>query len=263
MSHLSNIIAAIPESDYPRPLRDALAFKAATTALVATTADEKPVSLSTAITPKDVAKVHLAAVAFDLGHDLRIQHANTLARLAVERLEAAQQTAASGAEARFVIEFDAAAGRLYEVLAKLGGVDPEAVDAGGWSFDPQYAELREVLADVARLGNLRDDYVFRSGGGQITFTPVSSVYERHSRTAILADSNAAAYIERRTASFGGRGAGARYWLTCVAAPGVRLCWQTSAAQASQPAPAAIAKSRADMADQVAAREAAFAARVSA
>ena len=73
----------------------------------------------------------------------------------------------------------------------------------------------------------------------------------------------AAYIERRTASFGGRGAGARYWLTCVAAPGVRLCWQTSAAQASQPAPAAIAKSRADMADQVAAREAAFAARVSA
>jgi len=263
MSHIENIVANIPEANYPPVLRDALAFKAATAAQVAAVYDEQPVSLSAAVAPKDVAKTLDAAVAFDLGHDLRIQHANTLARIAAERLESAQQTAASGHEAKFVIEFDAAATRLYEVVAKLGGVDPEAVDAGGWSFDPQYAELREVLADVARLGNLRDDYVFRSGGGQITFTPVSSVYERHSRTAILADSNAAAYIERRTASFGGRGAGARYWLTCVAAPGVRLCWQTSAAQASQPAPAAIAKSRADMADQVAAREAAFAARVSA
>jgi len=263
VSHIENIIANIPEADYPQVLTDALAFKAATAVLVTATADEKPVDLTTATTPRNVARVLDAAVAFDLGHDLRIQHANTLARLAVERLEAAQQTAASGAEARFVIEFDAAAGRLYEVLAKLGGVDPEVADSPGWMWDPRWTDLRAVLADLERLGKLRDDFTFRSGNAQITFTPVSSVYERHSRTAILADSNAAAYIERRTASFGGRGAGARYWLTCVAAPGVRLCWQTSAAQASQPAPAAIAKSRADMADRVAAREAAFAARVSA
>ena len=83
MSHIENIIAAIDPSDYPPVLRDALAFQAATAALVTATADEKAVNLSTAITPKDVAKVHLAAVAFDLGHDLRIQHANTLARIAV------------------------------------------------------------------------------------------------------------------------------------------------------------------------------------
>ena len=261
MSHIENIIANIPEADYPQVLTDALAFKAATAVLVTATADEKPVDLTTATTPRNVARVLDAAVAFDLGHDLRIQHANTLARLAVERLEAAQQTAASGAEARFVIEFDAAAGRLYEVLAKLGGVDPEVADSPGWMWDPRWTDLRAVLADLERLGKLRDDFTFRSGNAQITFTPVSSVYERHSRTAVLADANAAGYIEQRTAASGRHDA--RYWLVAANAPGVRVCWQTGAQQAAQPAPAAIAKRDADMRSQVAEREAAFAARVSA
>jgi hypothetical protein len=239
VSHIESIIAQIAEVDYPPVLRDALAFKAATAALVAAATDEKPIDLNTATTPKDVAKVLAAAVAFDLGHDLRIQHANALAKIAVERLESAQQTAASGHEAKFVIEFDAAATRLYELLAKLGGVDPEVADSGGWPFNPQWADLRAVLADLERLGILRDDYVYRSGGGQLAFTPCSIPYERHSRTAYLADAAASYYLEKRTKGYDTHSAG--YWLMAAAAPGVRICWQSATQQNAQPAPALITR----------------------
>jgi hypothetical protein len=261
MNHVESIVAAIPEADYPPVLRDALAFKAATAALVAAAAAEKPVDLTTATTPRNVAKVLDAAVAFDVGHDLRVQHANTLARIAVERLEAAQQVAASAAEARFVIEFDAAANRLYELVAKLGGVDPEVADSGGWPFNPHWTDLRAVLADLERLGNLRDDYVYRSGGGQLAFTPCSIPYERHSRTAYLADAAASNYLEQHT-----RGPGPhspRYWLVAAAAPGVKICWQNATQQNAQPAPAQITRRDDALRATTAAREATYAAHRSA
>jgi hypothetical protein len=244
MSHMSNIIDNLSESDYPPELRDALVFQAAAEALVSAANDEKPVSLSTAITPKDVAKVVAAAVAFDLGHDLRIRHANTLARIAVERTGYAEQRAATLAEPWFAEQFNAAAKVLLDVIGKHGGVDPAAVEHGGWPFDPAWAGVRAALADVEKFSNLRDDFVFMSGGGSVVNPPVSNVYEKHSRCAILPDVNAAQLLEQASGKHGWHGA--QYWLITAQTPGVRLAWQTSSQQHAQPVPALIARERAAM-----------------
>jgi hypothetical protein len=252
MSHLSNIISAIPESDYPPLLLDALAFEAATAALVTAANDEKPVDLTDAITPKNLGKVLDAAVLFEVGHDARVRHTNTLAKIAAERTNAAEQRTATLAEPAFTEQFDAAAKVLVDVIGKHGGVDPAVVEHGGWSFDPKYAELREALADVTRLGNLRTNYVFRSGGGQVANVPVSIPYERHSRTAVLADISAAQLLEQAAGRY--RWLDAGYLLVAAQTPGITLSWQTSDQQHAQPAPAAIARSRAAMDAQMKARE---------
>ena len=244
MSHVSNIIAALPESDYPPLLLEALAFQTAADAQVAAANDEQPVSLSTAVTPKDVAKVVAAAVTFDLGHDLRIRHANTLARIATERTGMAQQRTATLAESSFAEKFNDAAKVLTDLIAKRGKVDPAVVDHGGWPFDPQYAELREALADVARLSDLRDDFAFLGGGGQLTNVPVSNVYEKHSRTKVLADVDTSQALEQVAAKYGWNSAG--YWIAAAQLVGVTIRWQTGTQQHEQPAPAAIARERALM-----------------
>jgi hypothetical protein len=253
MSNISNIIANIPEADYPPLLVDALAFQAATAALVTAANDEKPVDLNTATTPKNLGGVYTAAVTFELGHDARVRHAAALLKIATERTAAAEQRTATLAEPWFAEQFDAAAKVLLDVIGKHdGGVDPAVTEHGGWPFDPQYAELRDALADVARWGNLRTDYVFRGGGGQLANVPVSNVYERHSRTAILADHNTDQLLEQAASRY--RWLDAGYWLVAAQAPGVTICWQTSTQQHAQPAPAKIARYRAAMADQMKARE---------
>jgi hypothetical protein len=257
MSNISNIIAAIDADDYPPLLVDALAFQSATAALVTAANAEQPIDLAAATTPKNLGKVYADAVTFELGHDARVRHAATLAKIATERVGMAEQRTASLAEHWFAEQFDAAVKVLVDLVAKRGGVDPTIVELGSWSFDPGYAELREALADVARWGNLRDDYVFRAGGGQVTNVPVSIPYEQHSRCAILPDVNTSQRLDSFSRKFGWRSAG--YWLSAIAAPGVTLCWQNSTQQHAQPAPAAIARSRAAMAAHVAEREATFAA----
>lgn len=252
MSHLSNIISAIPEADYPPLLLDALAFEAATAALVTAANDEKPVDLNTATTPKNLGKVLDAAVLFEVGHDARIRHTNTLAKLATERTNAAEQRTATLAEPAFAEQFDTAAKVLLDVIGKHGEVDPAVTEHGGWPFDPKYAELREALADVTRLGNHRTDFVYRSGGGQLANVPLSNVYERHSRTAILADNSAAQLLEQAAGRY--RWLDAGYWLVAAQTPGVVVRWQDADQQHAQPAPAAIARNRAAMANQMKARE---------
>lgn len=252
MSHLSNIISGVPEADYPPLLLDALAFEAAVGALVTAANDEQPVDLNTATTPKNVGRVLDAAVLFEVGHDARIRHANRLAKIATERTNAAEQRTATLAEPWFVEQFDTAAKILVDVIGKHGGVDPAVTEHGGWSFDPKYAELREALADVTRLGNLRTDFVYRSGGGQVANVPVSIPYERHSRTAVLADNSAAQLLEQAAGRY--RWLDAGYWLVAAQTPGITICWQNSTQQHAQPAPAAIARSRAAMDKQMKARE---------
>lgn len=257
MSHLTSIIAAIPEADFPELLLDARAFEAATAALVAAASNEQPVDLATATTPKNVGRVLDAAVLFEVGHDTRVRHAHTLAKIAVERTTAAEQRTASLAEPWFVEQFDAAVKVLVDLVATMGGADPTIVELGSWPFDPKYAELREALAEVARWGHLRTDYVYRAGGGQVANVPMSIPYERHSRTAILADNAASQLLESAAARY--RWLDSGYWLSAIAAPGVTLCWQNGSQQRAQAAPAAIAKRDADLQAHVAEREAAFAA----
>jgi hypothetical protein len=259
MSNISNIIAAIPESDYPALLVDARAFEAATAALVAAANDEKPVDLSTATTPKNLGKVYADAVTFELGHDARVRHAATLAKIAVERTGMAEQQTASLAEPWFAEQFNAAAKRLVDVIAERGGgVDPTIIEHGSWQFDPELAELREALAAVTRWGTLRTDFTYRAGGGQVTDVPVSIPYERHSRTAILADNSVVQVLEHAANQYGWLEAG--YWLSAVATTGVELAWQNSTQQHQQAAPAAVARERALMAAQFQEREDAVKAR---
>lgn len=252
MSNISNIIAAISEADYPPLLVDARAFQAATAALVAAANDEQPIDLNTATTPKNLGKVYADAVAFEVGHDARVRHAATLAKIATERADMAQQQAASQREPWFEEQFNAAVKVLIDVIAKHGGVDPTIVEVGSWRFDPQHADLREALAEVARWGNFRTDYVYRSGGGQLANVPMSIPYERHSRTAILADNPAAMLLEYAERRYGRLADG--YWLVAAQTPGVSLCWQNSTQQFAQPAPANVTRERAEMAVQFKARE---------
>jgi hypothetical protein len=261
MSNISNIIAAIPEADYPAFLSDALAYQTATAALVSAANDEKPVDLNTATTPKNLGKVYADAVTFELGHDARVRHAATLAKIAVERTGMAEQQTASQLEGWFAAQFDNSVKVLANVIAGFGGVDPVITEHGGWRFDPQYAELREALTDVARWGNLRTDYVYRMGGGQLANVPMSIPYERHSRTAILADNPAAMLLEYAERRYGRLADG--YWLVAAQTPGVTLCWQNSTQQFAQPAPATVTRERAAMAEQMKAREDASKARATA
>jgi hypothetical protein len=253
MTRISNIIAAIPESDHPKLLLDALAFQAATAALVTAANDEKPVDLNTATTPKNLGKVYAAAVAFEVGRDARVRHAATLEQIATERLGSAQQQTANQFESWFAEQFDAAAKALVDRIAKQGGVDPTIVEDGSWPFDPQYAELRDALADVTRWGQLRTDYVYRFEGGQIANVPMSIPYERHSRTAILADHATALALESAAGRYRHMGDG--YWLAAAQMPGVSLRWQNTQQQAAQPSPANVTRAQAAMADQAEARAA--------
>jgi len=258
MSNISSIIAAVDVADYPPVLVDALAFQAATAALVAAANDEKPVDLNTATTPKNLGKVYADAVTFELGHDARVRHAAALAKIAVERTGMAEQQTASQLEGWFAVQFDNSVKVLADVIAKRGGVDPAIVEHGSWQFDPALAELREALAAVTRWGNLRTDYVYRSGGGQVVNPPVSIPYERHSRTAILANNSVVQVLEHAANQYGWLEAG--YWLSAVATTGVELAWQNSTQQHQQAAPAAVARERALMAAQFQAREDAVKAR---
>jgi hypothetical protein len=244
MSHASNVIDALPESDYPTVLVDALAFQSSASELLDSVKAEQAPDLNSA-TLKTLTKAHAAAVEFDLAHDAKVKHAEVLVKIAHERTSQAEMRAAILSQSSSAELFDDAAKVLLDLIAKRGGVDPTIVEMGSWSFDPELAELREALADVARLGHLRDDHTFLAGGGQVVNPPISNIYEKHSRTALLPDANTSQILEAASSRFGWRGPG--YILVCAQTPGVVVRWQTSDEQHAQPAPAAIARSRANMA----------------
>lgn len=246
MSNISAIIAAIPAAKIPALLVEARAFQAATADLVAAAAAEQPPDLGGATTPKNLAEVYADAVAFEVGHDARVRHANTLAQIAADRTGAAEQITASRLEGWFAEQLNNAVKVLADLVTKQGGVDPAIAKAGGWQFDPELAELREALGGVAKWGRVRTNYTYRFES-QPANVVMSIPYEKHSRTAVLADHATAMVLESAATRYGHLEAG--YWLAALQTPGVTLCWQTTAQQDTQPAPAAITRERAAMADE--------------
>jgi hypothetical protein len=259
MSNISNIIAAVDVADYPPVLVDARTFQAAASELLDSVKVEQPPDLNS-VTLKTLVKTHARAVESEVARDVKVKHAEALVKIAVERAGMAEQQTASQFEPWFAEQFNAAAKRLVDVIAERGGVDPTIVEHGSWQFDPELAELRTALANVAKWGRLRTDFVYRHES-QPANVPMSIPYERHSRTAILADHPTAMVLQGAATRYQHMGDG--YWLVAAQTPGVTLCWQTPEQQAAQPEPANVTRERAAMADQMKAREAAFKARRSA
>lgn len=248
-SNLALIVHAIPTTDYPKALVDALAFEDAVDVLLHAAKIGTPVDLNTATTPANAADVIDAAVLAELGHDVRIRHTEALAKIAAERANSAKMSAVIHHVEKFRAAYDAAADKLYALLKKHP-VDPDLANHGSWNYDPALVELRAVLAELERLGAIRDNYAYLSG--VVLNPPVSNVYEKLSRVAVFDDIPAAMAWNAKIGSAPVHSPKSYLWAAKL--PGVMLKWQDSGEQHAQPAPARIARGNAALASRNLARE---------
>lgn len=228
-SHYTTIISSIPEARYPENVKAALAFQAAANTLEASIADETRPDLNDARTPADVAKLHKAAVAFDLGRESRKQHATELSRIAANRTEDVWRATVPAFERYFAEQFDHAAAALYAALKTVDG-DPAELASNPWN--PEGEAIRETLATLGRLSAIRDEYAYKDGMPDVTLT--SSAYEQSSRVAYFES----AVIETRFRELLHHRKPNR-WLLLAQTEGARIQWQTVEQQRTQPVAQAI------------------------
>lgn len=252
MNHdLARIIALarIAPKDYPPAVMDARAFEAAALELVEKLKATPPVDLESAATPKDIATVHAAAVAYDQAHEIATRHAATLARIAASRVETAWRNSLPALMVTMAATFDTAADALRTALAPYPTL-AAATTAAAEHWNPETADLRAALATLNNLRQARD-LMANSGGVQNAL--VSAPYELNSRTLWFDNVG----IHTR---FHSKAANRRedYYLIASFIDGIRIKWQTPAEQLEQPAAVAVAKHNATIAATIADRTAALA-----
>lgn len=242
---LQTIVNAMPDDAHPKDLKEAHAFESAIAEMLTTAQVVEPLNPAAITTASEAKKAIDAAVAHDVGNESRVRHIKTLLPVAAARVEAAQQASAGAYIETFRKDFDTAAGRLYALIEKRGPIDPETVEVGKWNFDPALSDMRETLADLTRLGAVRDAYVYRGGSNNVAEPPMSIPYERNSRVAVFDDYAASQRFEDKAGGIHRHGA--RWFVIAAQTPGVRLRWQELTEQRAQPAPAHVARERAALA----------------
>jgi hypothetical protein len=241
-SALQSIMNNIPDSATSKELTEAKALETAITGMLEESQQAHAIDPATIRTASDVKKAVDAAVAHDLGNEARVGYLKSLVPVAAQRVEAAQQQIAGNHVEMFRKEFDAAATRLYSILTEHPQLDADMVGAGAWNFDPALAPLRDTLAELGRLGTVRDNYVHRAGSGGIADPPMSKPYEMNSRVAYFDDYAASQRFQSNTGSIARHSP--KWYVIATKTPGMRLMWQSLAEQRAQPAPAKVSKSRA-------------------
>jgi len=238
-------LSGIDPKDYPPAVVDAQAFQAEALALVDKLKAIPPVDLESAATPKDVTKVHAAAVAYEREHEIALRHAETLALIAARRVDDAWRASLSGVAVTLGQKFDTAADNLHAALAPYPTL-PAATTAAGEHWNPATADLREALATLNALHECRN-ILARIWVVQ-GFT-VSSTYESDSRTLWFENLAAQARFHARSANKSRDD----FYLIAAFTAGVRIEWQTPSQQQEQPAAVAVAKSSAGLATAIRAR----------
>lgn len=245
-NEIARIIAlsGIEPADYPSAVTTALAFQAETTALLERVKATPPVDLASAVTVKDVAKVHAAAVAYDREHEIAARHADKLVTIAAVRVDDAWRQSMSALAVTIGRSFDGAAKALLAELAALDPTaDPATLALEHWN--PDRAALREALATLNALHQVRD-LMAQIGGIRPIY---SNEYEHDSRTLWFESGHAHARFRQRL-----HGVSADdYYLVATTTPGVRIGWQTQPQQNEQPAPAIVTKRDAALAAAIAQR----------
>lgn len=248
------IINMFNPSEYPKAVTDALAIEAEAEALLARAESGEPADLTALRTPKDVAKVHAAAVTQTIGREVSLDVARKILEVARGMVGDAWFSAVPAIGQVLAARFDAAAAILVAEMTAYGNTRHLAITGAREHWNPSTAALRDALATLNAL---------RKARATIAFLEVIEVdktctiaFEEDSRTLWFPTS-----LTHTTFHSAKAGESADdYYIFAATTPGVRIEWQTKRQQQEQPAPARIAKDRAEMAAQFAARDALVSAR---
>lgn len=247
------IINMFDPSEYPKAVTDALAIEAEAEAVLARVGSGEPVDLTALQTPKDVAKVHAAAVTQTIGRDVSLEVARKILDITHGMVGDAWFNATPAIGQVLAARFDAAAATLVAEMTAFGNTRHLALAAAREHWNPSTAALREALVTLNALRQARGTLALLDG---IEVDKTYSIpFENDSRT--LWFPSTMAHTTFRRAKNGE--SSDDYYIFAATTPGVLIKWQTKRQQQEQPSPAMVTKSKAETAAQYAAQAALVAA----